>query len=73
MDAEDPKVVKKIEEKELEKEGMRLVQKFKKLNIDPLGIGEHVRSRTREFNHKEWNDRYQDLDVKVKYHVQITE
>jgi hypothetical protein len=32
MDAEDPKVVKKIEksiEKELEKEGMRLIQKFK--------------------------------------------
>jgi spore germination protein len=76
MDAEDPKVVKKIEksiEKELEKEGMKMIQKFKKLNIDPLGIGEHVRSRTREFNHKEWNDRYQDLDVKVKYHVQITE
>jgi hypothetical protein len=30
MDAENPKVVKKIEEKELEKEGMRLIQKLKK-------------------------------------------
>jgi spore germination protein len=69
-------VIKGIErkiEKELNKEGYKLIGKFQKLNIDPIGIGEHVRSRTRAFDHKGWNKNYSGLDIKVKYQVKITE
>ncbi|MBY6035018.1 Ger(x)C family spore germination protein [Fictibacillus nanhaiensis] len=76
MDAGDPKVIKSIEkniEADLEKESMKLIRKFQRLNIDPLGIGENVRARTRAFNQKEWKRDYKDLKISVDYSVEITE
>ncbi|MCM3718742.1 Ger(x)C family spore germination protein [Fictibacillus phosphorivorans] len=76
VNAGDPKVVKSIEKtikKELEHNAQKLTRKFQKLNIDPLGIGEHVRSQTRGFNLKQYKDQYQDMDIEVVYHLKITE
>ncbi|WNB92997.1 Ger(x)C family spore germination protein [Bacillus sp. NEB1478] len=76
VNAGDPKVIKGIErniEKKLNRDGQKLIAKFQKLNIDPIGVGEHVRSRTRAFDQKGWKNNYQDLDIKVKYNVTITE
>lgn len=76
VNAGDPKVVTGIEKnikKELEHNAQELTRKFQKLNIDPLGIGEHVRSQTRGFNLKKYQDQYQDIDINVVYNLKITE
>ncbi|OOE14107.1 Ger(x)C family spore germination protein [Fictibacillus arsenicus] len=76
VNAGDPKVVKGIEntiKKELENNASELIRKFQDLNIDPLGIGEHVRSQTRGFNSKKWLDQYQNTDIQVVYNLKISE
>lgn len=76
VNAGDPKVVKGIEntiKKELENNASELISKFQDLNIDPLGIGEHVRSQTKKFNSKKWLDQYQDTDIQVVYNLKISE
>jgi spore germination protein len=76
VNAGDPKVVKGIEKtikNELEHKARELTRKFQELNIDPLGIGEHVRSQTRGFNSKKWLDQYQDTDIHVVYNLKISE
>lgn len=76
VDAGDPNVIKGIEKKleqEMQKKGTKLIHQFQELNIDPLGIGEHVRSKTRGFDYKEWKKNYQDAKITVNYEVEVTE
>lgn len=60
-------------EDQVEKESMALIQKFKELKIDPIGIGDELRSKIRTFNIKEWRERIPELTVEVHADVQISE
>lgn len=71
-----PKVVKDVRKSfkdEIEKESLALIEKFKELKIDPLGIGDDIRSQSRSFNIDEWRDRIPELTVDVKADVVISE
>ncbi|WP_273852383.1 Ger(x)C family spore germination protein [Guptibacillus spartinae] len=72
-----PAKLKNIEtkmEKDIEKTGMDMINKFQDLNIDPLGIGSAVRSVTRgDFHEEDWEKRYPDMDITFQMDVTITE
>ncbi|MBO1514460.1 Ger(x)C family spore germination protein [Metabacillus bambusae] len=68
--------VSKIESKmkeEIEKKGEELIKEFQDLGIDPLGIGDQVRTRTRNWDQKEWYSLYPNVEINVKADVQILE
>jgi len=52
-------------EKDLTTTGMELLQMFKKEGIDPLGLGDFVRSKTRNWNEEEWKQEYQTINVSL--------
>ncbi|MDQ0484222.1 Ger(x)C family spore germination protein [Guptibacillus hwajinpoensis] len=72
-----PESLKKIEEtmeEDIEKRGMKMIQTFQELGIDPLSIGNAVRSKTRgEFDSEKWIDEYKNMDISFDMKVKITE
>jgi len=60
-------------EKDLTTTGMDLIQLFKKEGIDPLGLGDFVRSKTRNWNEEEWKKEYQTLNVRLNVKVNLLE
>ena len=70
------KLYEKIEkqmEQDVKEQAEILIKKFQALKVDPLGLGEQVRSRTRNWDEKKWNDMYPTINVKVNMDVKITE
>ncbi|MGO4544094.1 Ger(x)C family spore germination protein [Paenibacillus sp. 2TAB23] len=65
--------IKERFEKDIEKDGMDLIKIFIKEGIDPLGIGDFVRSKTRKWNEEEWKLQYQALNVGLIVKVNLTE
>ncbi|MDQ0200515.1 Ger(x)C family spore germination protein [Neobacillus ginsengisoli] len=60
--------------KNIEVECEKLIKRFQAEDIDPVGFGHFVKSRTRGFNFKKWeNVDYQHLKVNVHADVSITE
>ncbi|OCT15453.1 hypothetical protein A8709_15355 [Paenibacillus pectinilyticus] len=51
----------------------KLIQKFQQLGIDPLGLGELSRSRTRHWDESKWREQYPTVKVNVDAKVKITE
>jgi spore germination protein len=65
--------VEKEAEKEINEQCSKLVTRFQEKNIDPLGFGTFVKSRTRNFDFKKWEDDYQNLIVDVNTDALIFE
>ncbi|MFB4169562.1 Ger(x)C family spore germination protein [Virgibacillus sp. JSM 102003] len=55
------------------KKANKLIKQFQELNIDPLGIKEHVRSSIRGYNQKQFKEKYQTLPIEVKMKFKVTE
>ncbi|MDR7000652.1 Ger(x)C family spore germination protein [Neobacillus niacini] len=71
-----PKDIKKIEkklQKNIEFECRDLVTEFKEKNIDPVGFGHFIKSKTRNFSFENWKTDYQYLKVNVHADVTIME
>ncbi|WP_179195716.1 Ger(x)C family spore germination protein [Bacillus sp. OV166] len=66
------KIEKKMTE-QLEKQATTMIRSFQKYKIDPIGIGDEVRSRTRNFNDQKWLKQYPNVKINVKIHVLISE
>ncbi|MEH7334782.1 Ger(x)C family spore germination protein [Neobacillus drentensis] len=69
----DIKEIEKILQKNIEKECTLLTNRFQKKNIDPVGYGHFVKSKTRKFNFEKWKTDYPHLKVNIKANVMITE
>jgi spore germination protein len=68
--------IKKLEnvlKEEIEKNSEEMIRQFQEKGIDPLGIGEEVRTRTREWDQKKWKELYPDIKITVQAKVKITE
>lgn len=59
--------------KKVENESEALIEKFRELKIDPLGIGDDIRSKSREFDIDKWREKIPELEVDVKADVLISE
>lgn len=71
-----PKDLKQIEqklEKDIQKECLKLTKQFQEQQIDPVGYGHFIKSRTRHFNFKKWYTDYQYLKVNIHARVSIVE
>jgi len=72
-----PEIMEKLEKQfmnDIEKECMKLVNRFKEKDIDPIGIGHFVKSRTRHFDFDKWmKEEYKNLIVRVIPNVRIAE
>lgn len=65
-------VENKIKE-QLEKQAAKMIQSFQESKIDPIGLGDAVRSRTRNFNDQKWLKQYPNIEVQVNVNVLIAE
>ncbi|CAN7727657.1 Ger(x)C family spore germination protein [Paenibacillus sp. LjRoot56] len=70
---EEQERIKALFEKDLTTSGMELIQLFKKEGIDPLGLGDFVRSKTRNWNEEEWKQAYPTMNISLLVKVNITE
>lgn len=71
-----PKLIKKIEKKlqsKIENECLNLTKKFQDKNIDPVGFGHFIKSKTRKFDFKKWATDYQNLKLNIHADVTIME
>lgn len=71
-----PAIITKIEkdlEESVNKECSTLIASFQEQGIDPLGFGEFLRSKTRGFDFKKWEDDYKNMTVHIKADAKITE
>lgn len=71
-----PGIIKKIEkefEDQINKEATAMIQDFQEKGIDPVGFGQFIKTKTRGFDFKRWEDEYKNLTVNVKTDVVITE
>ena len=69
-----PKAIKTIEknmEKTVNQQSLKLLNHFKEIGIDPVGIGHFVKSRTRHFDYEKWKTTYKTVPIKVKTKVEI--
>lgn len=72
----DQKKITNIEKQmneQFEKQATSMIRSFQKSKIDPIGLGDEVRSRTRNFNNRKWLKQYPNVKVNVKVHVFISE
>lgn len=60
-------------EKNIEKKTKKMLKDFQEMEIDPIGIGYHVRHQTRNYNGESWKDVYPNVDIKVKADMSILE
>jgi spore germination protein len=58
-------------EKAMEKQGMAMINKFKKMEIDPLSMGERYKKFDRHAQKGDWNNIYKNLDVDLQVTVHI--
>jgi spore germination protein len=61
-------------EKDIQKECLSMIKRFKEKEIDPVGIGHFVKTQTRNFDFKNWRENdYKNLVVNIKPEVTISE
>ncbi|WP_147535764.1 Ger(x)C family spore germination protein [Bacillus marasmi] len=68
---EDVRNMKKIINEKLEEKLADLMETFKKNEVDPIGIGNIVRSQDRTWNEDSFYKQYPNLPIKVKVDFQI--
>ncbi|MBM7646531.1 spore germination protein [Scopulibacillus daqui] len=67
------KAVSKVLKKDLENKGKNLTEILQKRGVDPLGLGDQVRSYTRNWNEHQWYQHYPDAKINVNVKVNITQ
>jgi spore germination protein len=71
-----PAIIKKIEkelEEEVNEECSAMIADFQEHGIDPVGFGHFIKSKTRGFDFKKWEDDYKNMTVHIDTDVVITE
>lgn len=72
-----PKLIVKLEkqfEDDINRESLKMINEFKAKELDPLGLGQFVKTQTRGFDIKQWRLKdYPNLNVKVSSDVKITQ
>ncbi|WP_196493809.1 Ger(x)C family spore germination protein [Ornithinibacillus caprae] len=72
----DKKMAEEITKKTKEQitsQAEEMIKTFQELETDPLGLGEHVRSHTKNWDSKKWYETYPNLNVTVNTKVKLTE
>ncbi|WP_339229795.1 Ger(x)C family spore germination protein [Oceanobacillus sp. FSL K6-2867] len=70
---EDEENLEKLIEEDLKENGLKLIKQFQEKELDPLGIGDKVRSQTRGWESSKWSNLYPNATVDIKTKVDILE
>ncbi|MFD2333763.1 Ger(x)C family spore germination protein [Cohnella sp. GCM10020058] len=65
--------LQRLFENDFAETAMSFIKLLKQKNIDPLGFGDLVRSKTRNWNEKEWLEQYSQLKVNLNVKVKLVE
>lgn len=65
--------IEKEMEEQVKKRAEELVAAFQELEVDPLGLGDYMRSKDRSWDKSEWADRYPHMEITFDVGVDITE
>lgn len=66
-------LIEKAFKKQINKEAKKIIAKFQGLNVDPLGFGDQVRRREKNWNFKEFQKQYPDMKINVSTDIDIVE
>ncbi len=75
LDLTDEKNIKKVEkalEEEISARALALVENFKTLKVDPLGLGDKARQKG-VFKKTEWEEQYPNLPVTIETQVHVVQ
>ncbi|PYZ94660.1 hypothetical protein CR194_03780 [Salipaludibacillus keqinensis] len=72
LDQKKLDAINEILEEELTKKISTMIETFQELNVDPIGLGFQVKTRTRGWDEKEWTRQYPDVPVDVNVTTKIT-
>ncbi|KMJ59442.1 hypothetical protein AB685_00725 [Bacillus sp. LL01] len=75
LDLTDKKNIKKVEkalEKEISARALTLIDKFKTLEVDPLGLGDKARQKG-IYNKEEWEKQYPNLPVTIETKIHVVQ
>jgi spore germination protein len=67
------KLIEDAFKKEVNQQAEDMIKNFQRLHIDPLGLGDQVRRREKNWNFKEFEKQYQDIKITVSTDVDIVE
>ena len=67
------KLIERNLEKKVNKECLELIDHFKELGIDPIGLGHYAKTKIRKFDINHWDQEYENLVVKVQTEAEIVE
>lgn len=67
------KELEKVLKKQIISESTKLLERFQKQQIDPIGLGHFAKSQTRNFDFKKWKESYPNARFKVDADVRILE
>ena len=59
--------------KQINKDAKKIIAKFQKLKVDPLGFGDQVRRREKNWNFKRFQEQYPDMKITVSTEIEIVE
>ena len=48
-----------------------MVTMFQENHIDPLALGDHAKSKTRNFDQKHWEETYPDIPIEVDLDIEM--
>ncbi len=65
-------IEKKLEE-DVKTKAQEMIERFKEQGIDPIGFGNQVKTRTRSWDKKKWDDLYPNSTFEVDVDVKIIE
>lgn len=66
-------LIEKTFKKQVNDQAVEMIDKFQKLKIDPLGLGDQVRRREKNWDFKQFKEQYPDMKIKVTTDVEIVE
>ncbi|MBP2239658.1 spore germination protein [Cytobacillus eiseniae] len=67
------KELEQILEKDIKKKSVELIKRFQEKGIDPIGIGNAVKTKTRQWDEKKWDELYLSIPINVNVSVDILE
>lgn len=76
-DLSDPKIQRKLEKlisKQLNSKGNDLLLQLQEMQVDPIGIGQHIRNhlKYKEWKALDWYEEYQNMNIKVNTIVKFS-
>ncbi|WP_245638859.1 Ger(x)C family spore germination protein [Priestia koreensis] len=70
---ENVKLISKQLKNKIESESHSIINHIQKLDVDPLGFKDFIRSRTRHYNHERIRSIYKDIPISVRVDVTLVQ